>query len=72
MIGHTRSRFGRCEEKNKHLNQASRNENYNVSDSKIKTLCGINSRLETSEQKIRELEDVITKLCKLKQRKNKD
>lgn len=45
-----------------HLNQASRNENYNVSDSKIKTLRGINSRLETSEQKIRELEDVITKL----------
>ena len=48
--------------KKKHLNQASRNENYNVSDSKIKTLRGINSRLETSEQKIRELEDVITKL----------
>ena len=61
MIGHTRSRSGRCEKK-KHLNQASRNENYNVSDSKINTLRGINSRLETSEQKIRELEDVITKL----------
>lgn len=44
------------------LNQASRNENYNVSDFKIKTLCGINSRLETSGQNIREPEDIIAKL----------
>lgn len=59
-MGHTRSRSGRCG--GKHLNQASRNENYSVSDFKIKTLCGISSRLETSEQNIRERGDIKTKL----------